>query len=440
MKVHLTSLGCAKNQVDSELMLGAFAAEGLVPCDDPAGADVLVVNTCAFIEDAVNEAVDTILALARFKTEGQCQRLIVCGCLPERFREDLAGALPEVDFFFGTGAYHRVIQAVAGKDNTLSRCTLPPPDAVPMQAAHDRRICATPHTVYIKIAEGCDRRCTYCIIPRLRGRQRSRPPADITAEARRLVAAGAKEIVLVAQETTAYGKDLSPPVSLASLLVALSDAVGDTWIRVLYMHPDTMDPDLIGVMAGRDNICSYFDVPIQHASDRILKRMGRRHTAADLHRLFDDIRRAAPGAVLRTTVLVGFPGEKPADFEKLLDFVTGVAFDHLGAFIYSDDGALASHGLDGHVSSKTALRRYDRVMTAQIEISARRLAKRVGSREPVLVEEKTEDGLFLGRAWFQAPEVDGDICFSGAGDYAPGDRVFVRVTGASEYDLTGEAQ
>ncbi|MDY6831292.1 MAG: 30S ribosomal protein S12 methylthiotransferase RimO [Thermodesulfobacteriota bacterium] len=440
MKVHLTSLGCAKNQVDSELLLGAFAAEGLTVCDDPAGADVLVVNTCAFIEEAVNEAVDTILDLARYKSEGSCRRLIVCGCLPERFGEDLAGALPEADFFFGTGAYHRVIEAVAGKESALSRCTLPPPDAVPMQTAADRRICARPHTVYVKIAEGCDRRCTYCIIPRLRGRQRSRPPADITAEARGLVAAGAKEIVLVAQETTAYGADLSPSVPLSVLLAGLSDAVGDTWVRVLYMHPDTMDPDLIGVMAQRDNICSYFDVPVQHASDRILKRMGRRHTAADLHRLFDDIRRAAPDAVLRTTVMVGFPGEKPADFEKLLDFITGVAFDHLGAFIYSDDEALASHGLDGHVSAKTARRRYDRVMTAQIDISARRLAKRVGSREPVLVEEKTEDGLFLGRAWFQAPEVDGDICFSGAGDYAAGDRVFVHITGASAYDLTGEAQ
>ncbi|MFZ5562437.1 MAG: radical SAM protein, partial [Thermodesulfobacteriota bacterium] len=239
MKVHLTSLGCAKNQVDSELMLGSFAGRGFTLCEDPADADVLVVNTCAFIEDAVNEAVDTILTLARLKQIGRCRRLIVCGCLPERYRKELAGALPEVDFFFGTGAYDRVIEAVAGKSKTRTRCVLPAPATMPLHNAGDPRVCATPHTVYIKIAEGCNRRCTYCIIPRLRGRQRSRRAADILAEARRLITAGAKELVLVAQETTAYGADLSPAVSLASLLAALSDAAGDTWIRVLYMHPNS---------------------------------------------------------------------------------------------------------------------------------------------------------------------------------------------------------
>lgn len=438
MKVHLASLGCAKNQVDSELMLGAFADRGFVLCEDPGEAEVLVVNTCAFIEDAVNEAVDTILAMARFKQTGLCRRLIVCGCLPERYRQELASSLPEVDFFFGTGAYDRVIEAVAGTRKTKARCTLPAPGKMALHGANDARVCATPHTVYIKIAEGCNRHCTYCIIPRLRGRQRSRLPSDIVAEARRLVVAGAKELVLVAQETTAYGRDLSPIVSLATLLAALSDAVGDTWIRVLYMHPDTMDDGLISVMAGRNNICSYFDVPIQHASDRILKRMGRRHTAEDLRRLFDAIRTAAPDAVLRTTALVGFPGEQAQDFNKLLDFVTTVAFDHLGAFVYSDGDDLPSHGLDGHVSAKTARRRLDRLMRAQADISARRLEARVGSREQVLVEEKTPEGLWVGRAWFQAPEVDGEVCFSGA-DSAVGERVWVRLTGASEYDLTGEA-
>ncbi|MFP4446857.1 MAG: 30S ribosomal protein S12 methylthiotransferase RimO, partial [Desulfosudaceae bacterium] len=369
MKVHLTTLGCAKNQVDSELLAGRLEAAGHAVCDDPEAAEIIIVNTCSFIEPAVNESIDTILALAEHKTGGSCRRLIVCGCLPERYGRELAETLPEVDFFFGTGAFDRLAAALDEGWEQAPRCTLPPPEAAPEQGANEPRCCQNPCSVYIKIAEGCDRHCTYCIIPRLRGRQRSRRPEHILAEARQLIAAGARELILVAQETTAYGRDLTPPRPLADLLATLSDLSDRVWIRVLYMHPASLGADVIAVITARKNICSYFDIPIQHASDAVLRRMGRGHTAAAARRLLEQIRGKDPGAVLRTTALVGFPGETEADFAALLDFARQIQFDHLGVFIYSDADDIRSFGLDGRVDRHTAADRHDRLMEAQAEIS-----------------------------------------------------------------------
>jgi ribosomal protein S12 methylthiotransferase len=437
LKVHLTSLGCAKNQVDSEWMLGLFLAQGHLLCETPDEADAIIVNTCAFIESAVEEAIDTILELAKFKSGDG--RLIVCGCLPERYRQGLAESLPEVDYFFGTGAYGKVADALKADIAGLDRCTLPPPGNVCLNHAVAGRNWPRAGSAYLKVAEGCDRHCTYCIIPRLRGRQRSRPPQDIIAEATALAASGARELVLISQETSAYGNDLIPRPDLTELLVTLSERLPAVWLRLLYLHPESVTPRLIRTIAERDNICPYFDIPIQYAGDRILKRMGRHHRAAELRRLFGDIRRVIPEAALRTTVMVGFPGESDADMEALLNFIKEIEFDHLGAFRYSDSEEIASHHLAGHVPGAVAEERFDRLMAAQARISSARNNRRVGETYPVLLEKQTDGRSFEGRTMFQAPEVDGNtrvVCEQAA---APGDVVAVRIIEATEYDLTGKA-
>ncbi|MDY6903597.1 MAG: 30S ribosomal protein S12 methylthiotransferase RimO [Thermodesulfobacteriota bacterium] len=443
MKVYLESLGCAKNLVDSEVLLGAVTARKIAVCSDPADADVIIVNTCGFIEAAVTEAIDTILELARYKQTHGCRRLLVCGCLPQRYGTALAESLPEVDAFFGTGAYDQVVTALVADTTNMARCYLPAPEVMPLQVHTDNRmlgVVGAPHTVYLKIAEGCNRRCTYCIIPRLRGRQRSRLPDDILAEAKQLVAGGARELVLTAQETTAYGSDLSLPVAFHDLLGALAMAVPHTRIRILYMYPDSVDRRLIRLMRDHDNICNYFDVPIQHASDRILKRMGRHHSRDDLNRLFDEIRAVVPDASLRTTALVGFPGECEDDFQQLMAFVQRVGFDHLGAFVYSDADDLTAHRLAEHVPKEVAENRHATIMSTQAGISLARNARHVGREYTVLIEEKEDHNLFAGRTWFQAPEVDGVTFVTTTTDLHPGDCVLVRIQDATEYDLTGAVE
>ncbi len=436
MRIHISSLGCARNLVDSEIMTGMLAAEGFTLTDDPAEAEAIVVNTCGFIESAVDEAVDTILELARHKASGTCRRLIVTGCMPERFREDTAGALPEVDAFLGTGAYDRIISAVRG-DLEPGACLLPAPEAMPLQHPETARRVSTYPLAYLKITEGCNRHCTYCIIPRLRGRLRSRPMADVLSEAGALIAAGYREIVVIGQETFAYGDDLDPQVPFHMLLDAVAKLSSDTWIRVLYGSPDKTTEELIDTVARHENICSYFDIPVQHASPKVLKRMGRNYTPESLHSLFAAIRARMPEAALRTTLMVGFPGESEADFEMLQNFMAQTRFDHAGVFIYSDSEDLPAHRLSGHVSAKTARTRYERLMKLQAKISYEKNQSRVGRNFRVLVEESMEPGLHIGRTQFQAPEVDG-IVYIEAEDLAIGDVVDVEMTDAFEYDLKGK--
>lgn len=437
MKIHLVSLGCARNQVDSEGMLGRLAQSGWRITEAPDDADVIVVNTCSFIESAAAESIDTILALARYKTEGACRALIVAGCLPERYGEAIGRELPEVDLFLGTGAFNRIVEAASGV-LAKERCILPDPDTAPLPDPDAPRVQTLLHSAYLKIAEGCSRTCTYCIIPRLRGRQKSRPAEEIVAEARGLVAAGTRELILVAQDSTAYGRDRAGGPGLAELLERLSEIDGGIWIRVLYGHPESIDDGIIRTMAIRPNICSYFDLPIQHASDGVLRRMGRGHTRSDLFRLFDRIREIAPEASLRTTAIVGFPGETDRDFKALLSFVETVRFDHLGVFTYSDAEDLPSHRLDGHVSNATARKRHDRLMARQRDISEEKNAGYLGRTLTVLVEESPEAGLFLGRTAFQAPEVDGLVYIHGR-DLPIGRFASVTITDTLEYDLVGEA-
>ena len=277
MKVHLVSLGCARNQVDTETMSGSLLASGHTITPEAEQAEVIVVNTCSFIESAVDESIDTILALSQLKETGACRRIVVAGCLPERFQEDIAASLPEVDLFLGTGAFDQIVRAVE-EARPKEKCLLPDPDSIVFSQADNKRILSHAHMAYLKIAEGCDRHCTYCIIPRLRGRQKSRPMAHIVDEARGLIDAGVKELVLVAQDTTAYGTDLGLEHGLADLLKNLADISPSTWLRVLYGHPESIDDETIHVMGSTPNICAYFDIPVQHASNQVLKRMGRHYT------------------------------------------------------------------------------------------------------------------------------------------------------------------
>jgi ribosomal protein S12 methylthiotransferase len=449
-RLYLVSLGCVRNLVDSEFMLGRLVKAGFAVTPNPADADIIIVNTCGFIESAVNESIDTILELAEFKQSGRCQKLIVAGCLPERFREKIVQALPEVDLFLGTGACDRIVEAVEKAAVDGSRCFLPDPNLIGLDGHGQPRLQSTSHTAYLKISVGCDKHCTYCIIPKLRGRQRSRRPEDIVAEARALISSGVKELILVAEDTTAYGKDLTPSPDLAGLLVRISEMAdslrscpgeaggsGRVWLRFLYGHPESMDDAVIRAVAANQNICSYFDLPIQHAGTSVLKKMGRNYTHDDLVRLFGKIRSLVPDAVLRTTVITGFPGETDNDFEQLLNFVETIGFDHLGVFTYSDSEDLPAHRLSGHVPKRVAQKRYERLMASQARISLENNQKRIGKTYTVLVEEKTEDNRYMGRTFFQAPEVDG-ITYIHAGQLQAGDFADVRIIDAREYDLVGD--
>jgi len=436
MKLHLVSLGCAKNLVDSELMLGRLMNAGWTNARDPGKADIIIINTCSFIESAINESIDTILALAKYKHDGLCRRLIVAGCLPERFREEIVTAIPEVDFFLGTGAFDKIVDAVDGSLNAV-RCFLPDPNLTGFPQQEVLRIRSSSHMAYLKIAEGCNRHCTYCIIPKLRGKQKSRRLEHIVSEASYLISSGVKELVLVAQDTTGYGMDLCPPVSLSRLLESISEISESIWIRLLYGHPETIEDPVIGTISGHPNICSYFDIPIQHSSGGVLKKMGRNYTSANLRRLFDKIRSSVSDAALRTTVIVGFPGETDKDFEELLSFVKDICFDHLGVFIYSDFKDLGSHKLPDHIPETVAKDRYDRLMSCQSKISLDNNQKYIGKIYDVLVENTTGENLFNGRTFFQAPDVDG-ITYIHSERLEIGSFVGVRVADAFEYDLTGE--
>ncbi|BBO76157.1 ribosomal protein S12 methylthiotransferase RimO [Desulfosarcina widdelii] len=439
-RLYIESLGCARNQVDSETMAGQLRLAGWSMVQEPARADVIVVNTCSFVASAIDESIDTILELARHKKTGRCRRLVVAGCLPERFRDAIVDALPEVDQFLGTGAFTRIADAVAGKMPRGS-CLLPDPDSIPMDPKTARQRVQA-HTAYLKIAEGCRRRCTYCIIPQLRGRQKSRPAEQILEEARELIADGVRELNLVAQDTTAYGQDLHAGMGFDTLLKSLAELAGQTWIRFLYGHPESITDRVIEAVADHDNLCPYFDLPVQHSAANVLRKMNRHYDRRQMLDLFGRIRAAVPDAAIRTTLIVGFPGETEADFQTLMDFIEQVRFDHLGVFTYSDAEDLPSHRLPDHVPAEVARMRYDALMEKQMQISADNLTAMVGRTVPVLVENQSEPHLFEGRSMRQAPEVDG-LTFVRIGPDGPdvmvGQPTRVRITDALEYDLIGDA-
>lgn len=452
MMIYLESLGCARNQVDSEIMLGRLAAAGHTIVDNPARASAIIVNTCSFISPAADEAVETILDMAEYKTGGQCRRLIVTGCLPQRYNNetDLVESLPEVDVFLGTSACTDIEKAL-DPDLPVPYVKLDNPDLRPFQDLAVRRRLLTRLYAYVKVSEGCSRHCTYCIIPQLRGRQRSRPVEDICEDALQLAGAGVKEIILTAENTTDWGRDhvqglawdkrndpAGTPPGFETVLEALAALVPkDVWVRVLYTHPGSLSDRVIDTIARHDNLCAYYDVPVQHAADPVLKRMGRPYTRDQLLALFDTIRKKDPKAVLRTTVITGFPGETEADFHTLVQFIKTVRFDHLGVFTYSDADDLASHRLQKHVPEAVARKRHDTVMAVQADISRTINEHLVGETVEVLVEENPEEGLYLGRTQFQAPDVDG-VTFIYDSGLEIGSRVKVKITDGFEYDISGE--
>ena len=432
-RIHFVTLGCPKNQVDAEVMLGVLTRAGHEVVGDPEAADVLVVNTCAFIGPAKEESIDAILELARLKAARAGRRLVVTGCLAQRYAAELRRELPEVDAFVGTGELLRIAEAVDGSASAVYRGA---PHALPAHAAAPRLRTGAWWTAYLKISEGCDHTCSFCIIPAIRGRHESRPPADLLAEAEALCAGGAVEINLVAQDSTAYGRDRRDGSSLAALLRALAIRVPQArWLRLLYAYPASITDELLEVMATEPAVCPYLDMPLQHASDRILRAMRRERSRAALCRLVARVRAAVPGIALRTAFIVGFPGETEDDVRVLCDFVAETGFDHVGVFRYSHEEGTAAAALPDDVPEAEKWRRWEQVMAVQAAVSARRLAAQVGRSTEVLVEEAPGRGRLVGRTRAQAPGVDGVVRLRG--NAAPGDVVRARISGAGAYDLEG---
>lgn len=430
-KICLVSLGCAKNLVDSELMLGILKEAGAELVSREADADVLIVNTCGFIGDAKEESIDAILALAEFKKTGRCRRLIVTGCLSQRYKDDLARSLPEVDCFIGTGEFHRIAEAI--REDFRERVLVGLPTFI-----HDyttpRVVSTLGYSAYIKVAEGCSNHCSYCSIPSIRGEFRSRSEESVVREAEQLAAQGIREINLIAQDTTSFGRDRD--TSLEKLLARLVKVGGVDWIRLLYLYPGRINDRLISIMKNEEKVLPYIDLPLQHISPPVLKAMNRQYTKAGVEKLIGKLRDELDGVTLRTSLIVGFPGETAKDFEELLSFVESVRFDRLGVFMYSREEGTPAYSMKGQVARKTKAGRLESLMAAQREISLEKGKELVGRRVEVLVEGMSEYGL-KGRAASQAPDVDGATYVKGI-EASSGDIIEAVVTDAGDYDLFAE--
>jgi ribosomal protein S12 methylthiotransferase len=436
-RVHLLTLGCPKNQVDSEVMLGVLAGAGHELVLDPEAADVLVVNTCAFIGPAKEESIDAILDAASTKAAHAGRRLVVTGCLAQRYADDLKTALPEVDVFVGTGDLVRIAEAVEASPAAAPLVYRGAQHVLPAHEVAPRVRTGAWWTAYLKVSEGCDHTCSFCIIPRIRGRHESRSIADVVAEAEALAADGTLELNLIAQDLTAYGRDLPGDASLARLLRALAVRVPALrWIRLLYAYPASVTDELLEVMASEPVVCRYLDMPLQHASDRMLRAMRRERNVGALRALVTRIRRAVPGVALRTAFIVGFPGETEDDVRALCDFIEEIAFERVGVFRYSREENTHAATLPGHLPERVKQARFERVMKTQARVAARLAAAQVGRELDVLLEDEPGPGYFVGRSATQAPEIDGTIRVRGAGEV--GTIVRVRVTTADVYDLEGD--
>jgi len=438
MKVHLTTLGCPKNQVDSELMLGLLTEAGFPIAERAEDAECLVVNTCAFIDRAREESVNTILELARLKERGRCRALIVTGCLTQRYGGEIMREMPEIDGILGTSNLPAIVELVRQAANRHDWATAAPPGYL-YDAATPRLLTAKVPYAYVKIAEGCDMGCTFCAIPQFRGRHRSRPLADIVREVEGLAARGVQEAILVSQDTLAYGRDLPGNGDIADLLKMLGDDTRMPWIRPMYLHPAHVNDRLIERWA-QARVVPYLDMPIQHADDAILKSMRRAVTARRMKDIVAQFRAAIPGVTVRTTALVGFPGESEAAFERLLEFVDDVRFDRLGVFTYSPEEGTPSPAFADQVPAEVAAERAARVQEAQDAIAWERAGKLVGAVIDVLVDGPSEDSAFAweGRTAGQAPEIDGVVYLRGRGDFTPGRFARVRIAEVEGYELVGE--
>lgn len=439
--VAFTSLGCDKNRVDSEVMLGILAQNGFQTIADEAEADIIVINTCCFIKDALDESIETILEMAEYKKTGKCKGLIVAGCLGQRYEKEFFDELPEVDAVIGTAAYESVAEVAADiLKGKMGEKYLEDIDR-PMEDANGKlRILSTaPYFAYLKISEGCDNHCTYCVIPKLRGKHRSRSMESLVEEAKVLAENGVKELVIVAQDTSIYGRDLYGEPKLHALLEELSNVDGIEWIRLLYCYPETLTQETIDVMARSEKICHYIDMPIQHGNDAVLKRMGRKSNQALIKEKVAALRGAMPDIAIRTTLIVGFPGETEEEFQDLVDFVEEMRFDRLGVFSYSQEEGTAAAIMENQIDEDLKEARKETIMDIQKNIAASLCEKEVGKEVQVLVEGKLpEESIYCGRTRRDAPDIDGLVFLTAEEELYSGDFVTARIREAGDYDLMGD--
>lgn len=438
MNILFVSLGCDKNLVDTEVMLGLLAAKGHQMVDSEELADVIVINTCCFINDAKEESIQTILEMAEYKKSGTIKALIVTGCLAQRYRQEILDEIEEVDAVLGTTAYDKIVEAI--DEALLGHSTLQVEDVDALPLVESKRLVTTGgHFAYLKIAEGCDKHCTYCIIPKIRGNFRSVPMERLIREAEQLAEQGVKELILVAQETTLYGKDLYGEKSLPKLLKELCKISGIRWIRILYCYPEEITDELIQVMKEEEKICHYLDLPIQHASDVILKRMGRRTSKEQLKDIVAKLRREIPDIAIRTTLISGFPGETQEQHEELMEFVDEMEFDRLGVFTYSPEEGTPAAEFANQIEEDIKEDRQAELMELQQEIAFELAEDMIGREVLVMIEGKVADeNAYVGRTYKDAPNVDGLIFVESGEELMSGDFARVHVTGALEYDLIGE--
>ena len=438
MKILFISLGCDKNLVDTEVMLGMLASRGYEMTNDEQEADIIVINTCCFINDAKEESIQNILEMAEYKKNGSAKALIVTGCMAERYRQEILDEIPEVDEVLGTTAYDRILDAVdaalAGQHEVMTADL----DALPLPETK-RLVTTGGHFAYLKIAEGCDKHCTYCIIPKIRGNFRSVPMERLLKEAKDLAEQGVKELILVAQETTLYGKDLYGEKSLPKLLRELCKISGIRWIRILYCYPEEITDELIQVMKEEPKICHYLDLPIQHANDTILKRMGRRTSKQELIDIVQKLRKEIPDICLRTTLITGFPGETQEQHEEVMEFIDTLEFDRLGAFTYSPEEDTPAATFEDQIDEEVKEDRQADIMELQQEIAFDKAEDMIGREVLVMIEGKVADeNAYVGRTYRDAPNVDGLIFINTDVELISGDFAKVKVTGALDYDLIGE--
>jgi ribosomal protein S12 methylthiotransferase len=434
--IHFVSLGCPKNRVDTEVMLGVAERAGYRHVAEPAEAQVIVVNTCGFIDSAKKESIDTILELSTHKQSGACERLVVTGCLSQRYPEELAEGMPEIDHLLGSSDMLKLEQVLAGD---AQRMLVGHPAEWVVRASDPRRISTRGRSAYVKIAEGCNRTCSFCVIPQLRGVQRSRPIDDVVAEVEALAAQGVVEINLVSQDTIAYGRDREDGVRLPDLVRRVADVAGLEWVRLFYLYPEKLDDELIELIDGHERVVPYVDMPLQHAADGMLRRMRRGHGGKRLYELVDRMKLKIRDLVLRTAFIVGHPGETREEFDELVAFVRYAEFDRMGVFQYSDEPSARAFTFDDKVPERLARARARRLMDIQRPISRRKNEALIGRELVVLVEGPSEDSplVMAGRHAGQAPEIDGTVYLSG-GEVRPGELCRARISQASDYDLVGE--
>lgn len=444
MNILFISLGCDKNLVDTEVMLGILAQRGHQMVDDENEADIIIINTCCFIHDAKEESIQNILEMAQLKERGRLKALIVTGCLAQRYKDEILKEIPEVDAVLGTTSYEEIGNVIDSvlSDNMVergqSRITMKDVDYLP-EVKTKRLVTTGGHFAYLKIAEGCDKHCTYCIIPKVRGNYRSVPMENLLKEARELAEDGVKELILVAQETTVYGQDIYGEKMLPKLLRELCKISGIQWIRILYCYPEEITEELIQTMKEEPKICHYLDLPIQHASDAILKKMGRRTSKAQLIETIEKLRAAMPDIALRTTLITGFPGETQEDHEELMDFIDRMEFERLGVFTYSPEEDTPAAKMDGQIKEEVKEERQAELMELQQDIVFEQAEDMIGRELLVMIEGKVADeNAYVGRTYRDAPNVDGLIFVNTDEELMSGDFAKVKVTGAMEYDLIGE--